>query len=194
MYRALLIAATVGSLIAGVYSWIGRMRPEPLPPDAARLETATFAGGCYWCMEPAFDRLPGVVHVRAGYAGEADRRREAVEVRFDPQRTTYAVLLDQFWRNVDPLDDRGQFCDSGIEYTSAIYPRGEGQLRLAEASRQAMEVRLEKQVSTSVVVSGAFEPAAEYDQNYYRKHPVRYAFYRLNCGRDARLSEVWGAR
>lgn len=190
MQRGVFVVAVVALLTAGVFSWRARTRPEPLPADAARLAKATFAGGCYWCMEPAFDRLPGVVHVQAGYAGEANERREAVEVLFDPRRVGYASLMDVFWRNVDPVDGRGQFCDVGREYTSAIYPHGPEQVRLAVESKLQIETRRGSSVVTAIVASGQFEAAAEYDQNYYRKHPVRYAFYRLNCGRDARLAEV----
>ncbi|MGK2858844.1 MAG: peptide-methionine (S)-S-oxide reductase MsrA [Thermoanaerobaculia bacterium] len=165
-----------------------------MPSDTARFEKATLAGGCYWCMEPAFDCLPGVIHVRAGYAGEATERREAVEILFDPATIGYTALLEVFWSSIDPLDDRGQFCDVGSEYTSAIYPHGETQRKLAEESKREIEARRRGGVVTAIVTTDRFEPAAEYDQNYYRKHPVRYAFYRLNCGRDARLADIWGAR
>ena len=194
MRRALFIVVACGLLVAGAVSWRARTRPEPMPAGAQRLDKAIFAGGCYWCMEPAFDRVPGVVHVRAGHAGEGAERREAVEILFDRQRVEYAALLAVFWRNVDPVDDRGQFCDVGSEYTSAIYPHGEEQMRLAVESKRAIEMLRGSGVVTAVVASETFETAAEYDQNYYRKNPVRYAFYRLNCGRDARLAELWGAR
>jgi peptide-methionine (S)-S-oxide reductase len=145
-------------------------------------------------MEPAFDALPGVEHVRAGWAGEGELRREAVEVFFDPQRTNYEALLAAFWKNVDPFDGRGQFCDVGHEYTGAIYPHGAAQRALAEASRRGVEAALGRPVVTEIVDSGSFSVARDFDQNYYRQHPVRYQLFRLACGRDARLAALRGAR
>ncbi|MBI2214652.1 MAG: peptide-methionine (S)-S-oxide reductase [Acidobacteria bacterium] len=194
MRTVLAVAAAVLLLAAAAFSWRNRTQPELLPRDGARLEIAYFAGGCFWCMEPEFDHLPGVVHVRAGYAGVGDERRETVEIWFDPASTSYALLLDHFWRSVDPVDDGGQFCDRGRNYTSAIYTRDERQARSAAESRLSIERGLGARVSTVVVPYDTFEPAAEDDQNYYRKHPVRYAFYRLNCERDSRLAQVWSER
>jgi peptide-methionine (S)-S-oxide reductase len=145
-------------------------------------------------MEPAFDALPGVVHVRAGWAGGGELRREAVEVVFDPQRTSYEALLAVFWRNVDPFDGRGQFCDIGHEYTSAIYPHGSVQRALAEASRRKVAKAYDRPVATEIVDSEDFSVAGDFDQNYYRQHPVRYRLFRLACGRDARLAAVERAR
>lgn len=188
-------AAIVAALVAtGAASWRARTAPEPLPAGADRLPKATFAGGCYWCMEPAFDSLPGVVHVRAGWAGEGASRREAVEVYFDPRATDYETLVEAFWRNVDPFDGRGQFCDAGHEYTSAIYAHDRSQLALAEASRREVERRYGRQVVTEIADASGFSVAGEFDQNYYRKYPVRYALFRLSCGRDARLAELERAR
>jgi len=194
MRRFIVVVAVAALLALGASPWRARPAPEPLPAGAARLPKATFAGGCYWCMEPAFDALTGVVHVRAGWAGEGDARREAVEVVFDPQRTSYETLLAAFWRNVDPFDGRGQFCDVGHEYTSAIYPHGAAQRALAEASRRDVEKARGRPVATEIVDSEEFSVAGDFDQNYYRQHPVRYRLFRLACGRDARLAALEHAR
>lgn len=159
-------------------------RTLPAPNGLAR---ATFAGGCFWCMEPPFEALEGVVSVTAGYCGPG--RREAVQILYDPQRVTYARLLDVFWHNVDPTDDDGQFCDKGAQYRTAIFVHDDEQRRQAEASKAALQKTL--RVRTEVLPAGPFDPADEYDQDYSRKHPVRYEFYRLNCGRDDRLDQIW---
>jgi len=142
-------------------------------------------------MEPTFDHLNGVVFVRAGHAGEGTRRREAVEILFNPKTITYEQILDVFWRNVDPLDKEGQFCDRGSDYRSGIFVRDLAQRTAAERSKSAIEADRGITVVTEILDADSFLPAGEYDQNYYRKHPVRYAFYRMNCRRDARLYEVW---
>ena len=151
---------------------------------------ATFAGGCFWCMESPFDRLPGVVSVTSGYTGGS--RVESVEIRFDPSKISYRQLLDVYWRNVDPLTAGGQFCDRGDEYRTAIFFHGEEQHQLALASMREVQKRFKQPVVTEIVAASQFWPAEEYHQHYYRKHPVRYKFYRFNCGRDARLEELWG--
>jgi len=185
------MVALIALVIAGAWSWTTRTAKEPFPESAPGLELATLAGGCYWCMEPAFDHLEGVMHVRAGHAGERTKRREAVEILFDPARISYKELLDVYWKNVDPLDDQGQFCDTGSDYRSGIFVHTTTQRSIAEASKAAIESERGIHVVTEIIDDDSFSPAAEYDQNYYRKHPVRYSFYRMNCGRDARLHEVW---
>jgi peptide-methionine (S)-S-oxide reductase len=168
-------------------------------------ETATFAGGCFWCMEGPFDKLPGVVSVTSGYTGGPVRNptygqvssggtghRESVEIIFDPTKITYAKLLDVFWHNVDPLDNSGQFCDKGPQYRSAIYYHDATQQKLAEESKAAIEKQLGR-VWTDILPASNFWRAEEYHQHYYKKNPVRYHFYRFNCGRDQRLKAVWGS-
>ncbi len=177
------------------------MGPAPASPRAV----ATFAGGCFWCMESPFDHLPGVVSVTVGYSGGQVKNptyeqvsdggtghRESVQIVYDPRRVTYAQLLDVFWHNVDPTDNTGQFCDKGPQYRSAIFYHDETQKRLAEASKQNVEKRL-GHVATDILPASEFYRAEEYHQHYYKKNPVRYRFYRLNCGRDHRLAAVWGS-
>ncbi len=176
-------------------------------PAARRLEKATFAGGCFWCMESPFDKLGGVVSVTVGYTGGRTAKptyeevssggtghAESIEVVFDPAKIGYAQLLDVFWRNVDPTTPNRQFCDVGTQYRTAIFYHGEEQKALAEASKKALEAsgRLPGRIATEIVPAGEFWPAEEYHQHYYRKNPIRYKFYRYNCGRDQRLEELWG--
>ncbi len=172
------------------------------------LEKATFAGGCFWCMEPAFDKLPGVKSVVSGYTGGhkpnptyeevssgATGHAESVEITFDPAVISYSKLLDVFWHNIDPTVRDRQFCDIGSQYRSAIFCHGEEQRRLAEASKRALELsgRFRGPIYTEIVPASAFYPAEEYHQHYYRKNPIRYKYYRFSCGRDQRLRELWGA-
>jgi peptide-methionine (S)-S-oxide reductase len=167
--------------------------------------TAIFAGGCFWCMEPPFERMKGVVSVTSGYTGGAKKNptyeevsdggtghREAVTVVYDPRLVSYAQLLDVFWHNVDPLDDSGQFCDHGPQYRAAIFVANAEEKRLAMETKAAIERKLGKRVVTDILPAGPFFRAEEYHQDYYKKNPVRYKFYRFNCGRDQRLAEVWG--
>jgi peptide-methionine (S)-S-oxide reductase len=172
------------------------------------LAKATFAGGCFWCMEAPFDRLPGVASVEAGYTGGSVKNptyeqvsaggtghAESVRIVFDPARITYARLLEVFWRNIDPTVKDRQFCDVGHQYRSAIFYHGEAQRRQAETSREALEKSkpFKGGIVTEIVPAGVFYRAEEYHQHYYRKNPIRYRFYRGGCGRDARLKELWGS-
>ena len=172
---------------------------------AADTETAVFAGGCFWCVEEAFDEVTGVVETVSGYtgghvenptyeqvSGKSTGHKEAVRVRYDPARASYADLLDVFWRNVDPFDPHGQFCDKGDSYKSAIFVEGEAQRKLAEASKQAVEKRFGQPVATEVEPASAFWPAEDYHQDYHNTNPLAYKFYKWNCGRAQRLQEVWG--
>jgi len=168
---------------------------------------ATFAGGCFWCMEPPFDKLPGVVSTTSGYIG-GDRANpkyeevssggtghyEAVQIVFDPTKVTYPQLLEVFWHNVDPLDASGQFCDRGEQYRTAIFAHSDGQREAAEKSKRALDAskRLPKPIVTPILDATTFYAAEDYHQNYYEKNPVRYKFYRTGCRRDARLEQVWG--
>lgn len=174
--------------------------------DSGRAE-AIFAGGCFWCMEPPFDALDGVLSTTSGYIGGdlanptyeqvsagGTGHAEAVKVVYDPQRIDYGDLLDVFWRNVDPLTKDRQFCDRGSQYRSAIFYLDERQRALAEASRRELEAsgRFGEPIVTEITAAGTFYPAEEYHQDYYEKNPLRYKFYRYGCGRDQRLQELWG--
>ena len=173
---------------------------------AAPLDTATFAGGCFWSMERAFDQVDGVVSVTVGYTGGhtphptyeqvstgLTGHLEAVQVVYDPGKITYERLVDAFWHDIDPTQADGQFCDHGAEYRTAIFYGGTAQHRVAAASRRALERRFERPIVTAIVRAQAFYPAEADHQHYYRKNPIRYGMYRVACGRDRRLAEVWGA-
>jgi peptide-methionine (S)-S-oxide reductase len=179
---------------------------EPTMPEGGQA-VATFAGGCFWCMEPPYDKLDGVTATTSGYTGgnKSDPtyqevssggtgHTEAVQVTYDPSKVTYEELLEVFWQNVDPLDAGGQFCDRGSQYRTGIFVHDEEQRRLAEASKQALvdSGRFEQPIVTEIVEAGPFYPAEDYHQDYYEKNPIRYKFYRWNCGRDQRLAELWG--
>ena len=171
------------------------------------LEKATFAGGCFWCMEPPFEKLKGVDAVISGYTGgrtenptyeEVSSGRtghaEAVEVHYDPTQITYAALLDVFWHNIDPTTRDRQFVDTGSQYRTAIFYHNEEQKRLAEESKKKYDAsgRFGKPIVTEIVPAGKFYPAEEYHQDYYKKSAVRYKFYRFNSGRDQYLEKIWG--
>lgn len=169
------------------------------------LSTAVFAGGCFWCMERPFDELPGVVSTTSGYTGgtvedptyaEVSRgdtgHYEALEVQYDPEQVSYDQLLETFWYNVDPVDDRGQFCDKGDQYRSAVFYGSPEQRAAAEDSKDAIANRLNETIATEILPAAQFYDAEDYHQNYYQTHAVRYKFYRNACGRDRRLAEVWG--
>jgi peptide methionine sulfoxide reductase msrA/msrB len=169
------------------------------------LDTATFAGGCFWSMERAFDQVPGVMAVTVGYAGGRVPRPsydqvstgrtghlESVQVVYDPQRISYARLVDAFWHDIDPTQADGQFCDHGPEYRTAVFYRDSAELRVAEASLRALERRFGKPITTALLRATTFYPAEEYHQHYYKKNPVNYGLYRVACGRDRRLKELWG--
>lgn len=175
--------------------------------DNTRHETATFAGGCFWCMEPPFDKLDGVISTTSGYIGghrenptykEVSRggtgHTEAVQIVYDPARISYQALLDEFWHNIDPTNANGQFCDRGNQYRSGIFYHDAGQEKLAKQSKAALVERkaFDAQVVTEVTPASTFYPAEDYHQDYYEKNPVRYKFYRYGCGRDQRLEELWG--
>jgi len=181
---------------------------EP-PASGGKLEKATFAGGCFWCMEHPFDELQGVVSVTSGYTGGHTKNptyedvssgstghAEAVQVVYDPAKISYAKLLDVFWHNIDPTDPNGQFCDVGTQYRSAIFYHGESQRKEAEESLRELERTkpFPGKIATLIVPASEFWPAEEYHQHYYRKNPLRYRFYRTGCGRDARLRQLWGGK
>ncbi len=171
------------------------------------LAKATFAGGCFWCMEADFDKVAGVVSTTSGYIGGRSPNptyeqvsgggtgyAEAVEIVYDPRKVSYEKLLEVFWVNVDPTVKDRQFCDVGSQYRTGIFVHDEAQRRAAEASKAALEKRkpFKAPIVTPIETATTFYPAEEYHQDYYRKNPVRYNFYRSGCGRDARLKELWG--
>jgi peptide-methionine (S)-S-oxide reductase len=182
--------------------------PEPPPPYAGPVATAIFAGGCFWCMEQDFENLPGVVEVESGYtagwtanpsypevsAGHTGHT-EAVRVIYNPQMINYPQLVDYFWRHVDPTVRDEQFCDVGPQYRSGIYWQNEAEREVAEASREMlMRSGRFAHIYTELAPASMFWRAEEYHQDYYRKNPLRYAYYRAACGRDARVAEVWRER
>lgn len=175
------------------------------PAAGAGEAVATFAGGCFWCMEPPYDKLDGVLSTTAGFmGGEVEDptydevtaggtgHAEVVQVIYDPGRVSYAELLAVYWRNVDPFDAGGQFCDRGGSYRPEIFVHDEAQRRLAEESRALLQQRFEEEIVVPVSDAGPFYPAEAYHQDYYRENPFRYRVYRRLCGRDGRLEEIWG--
>lgn len=171
------------------------------------LGKAYFAGGCFWCMEEAFEKVEGVLSATSGYMGgtmanpsyedvSAGRtgHAESVEVVYDPAKVSYQKLLDAFWRNIDPLTPNAQFCDHGTQYRSAIFYQTDEEKRAADISKQAIEQskRFKEAIVTQIVMAAQFYPAEEYHQDFYKKNPVRYKFYKYNCGRAQRLDELWG--
>ncbi|MEO8011178.1 MAG: peptide-methionine (S)-S-oxide reductase MsrA [Dokdonella sp.] len=197
-------------LLLGSVTACARSAPEaPATARTAGVGTATaiFAGGCFWCMEPPYDVLTGVISTTSGYtAGSTVNpsyqqvssggtgHTEAVQVVYDPAKVSYSMLLDVFWRNIDPVAVNRQFCDVGDMYRSGIYPVDDEQLRLAQASKKTLQEsgRFPVGIATEIEPASTFYPAEDYHQDYYVKNPVRYKFYRYNCGRDQRLQEVWG--
>jgi peptide-methionine (S)-S-oxide reductase len=177
------------------------------PAAQAQRATAVFAGGCFWCEETAFEGMPGVISVTSGYIGGQKKNptyeevssgstghAEAVEVAFDPAKTSYPKLLEIFWHNVDPFQKDGQFCDHGTQYRSAIFYKDEMQRKAAEESKRKLEEepRFRGKIVTEIVPATTFYPAEEYHQDFYKKSPARYNQYRNGCGRDARLKQIWG--
>lgn len=179
---------------------------EFLPLFAGKMqsvEIATFAGGCFWCMQKPFDELPGVLSTSAGYTGGSKKEpsysevssgstghTESVEIKFDPSKVSYEKLLEVFWKNIDPLDAKGQFCDKGEQYRSEIFYHGKEQKKLAEQSLENIRKKLGKDVATRVSEASVFYPAEAYHQSYYKTNPLRYKYYRWGCGRDKRLEEL----
>ncbi|WP_447987503.1 peptide-methionine (S)-S-oxide reductase MsrA [Nitrospira sp. Nam74] len=172
-----------------------------------RRETATFAGGCFWCLEEALDKVDGVLSTTSGYTGgqkasstyeEVSAGRtghtESVQVMYDPQKVSYATLLDVFWYNIDPTTPDQQFCDKGHQYRSAIFYHDDAQKRLAEESKQRLDKTkpFKEAIVTEITPASEFYPAEEYHQNFYQKNPIRYKFYKYNCGRAQRLEALWG--
>jgi peptide-methionine (S)-S-oxide reductase len=196
------------ALAIGLFSVLPARAAYAASPTGGAPATAkaTFAGGCFWCMEPPYDKLDGVISTISGYAGgktknptyeEVSRgttgHTEVVQVTYDPKKITYEKLLEVFWRNIDPLTPNRQFCDIGSQYRSAIFYHDENQKRLAEESKKALSKRFKEPIVTEIVAYTEFYPAEDYHQDYYTKNPLRYKYYRYNCGRDQRLEALWGA-
>lgn len=204
------VVAAIALLLRAPSSNAAPMRADGVAdtPDTSDGATrkAVFAGGCFWCMEPPFEKLDGVSSVVSGYIGGQVRNptydqvsggrtghTEAVEIVYDPAKVSYAQLLDIFWHNIDPLTANAQFCDRGSQYRSEIFPMNAEERAAAEASKAAIAKKLGRPVVTEITDASTFFPAEEYHQDYYKKNPVRYKFYRTSCGRDARLRELWGS-
>jgi peptide-methionine (S)-S-oxide reductase len=198
----------IGSIACCLFALVSVASPrDGAGQSNARREKATFAGGCFWCMEPPFDEVAGVVSTTSGYTGGrmknptyeevsagATGHTEAVEVVYDPSKVTYAKLLDVFWKNIDPLTPNRQFCDIGNQYRAAIYYHNEEQKRLAEASKEALvsAARFRQPIVTEIAAASPFYRAEEDHQDYYRKNPIRFNYYKYRCGRAQRLEELWG--
>jgi len=205
MRKLLALLLVVVVAVVGVNVWAQRSVRAPGPQAKGEVTAAAvFAGGCFWCTESDFDHIQGVIQTLSGYSGGhvanptyeqvsagGTGHIEAVRVVYDPRRVSYAALVERFFRTIDPLDAGGQFCDRGDQYRSAIFVANAGERRIAEAAKARVERRLGRRVATQILPRGSFYRAEEYHQDYYRKNPVRYRFYRWNCGRDARLEQVW---
>lgn len=201
--------ATLLSLALCLFAAGSDARADSKPVAATqKFAVATFAGGCFWCMQPPFEKIDGVLKTTVGYTGGSvpnptyrqvsaggTGHAEAVQIEFDPARVSYERLLDVFWHNIDPLAKNRQFCDSGDQYRTAIFVHDETQQHAAQASFKALDEsgRLKGKIETQIVPAGPFYAAEDYHQDYHRKNPNKYAFYRWNCGRDARLEALWGA-
>ena len=194
-----LIAALIAVVLT---STPPQARAQAASPASSR--TAVFAGGCFWCVEAAFEGIPGISTVVSGYSGGSvpnpgyervsaggTGHAEVVQVSYDPRTISYAALLEIFWRNVDPFDAGGQFCDRGDSYRSEIFVASAEERQLAEASKSALVKRFGKPIATQITAAAPFYAAEEYHQDYHVKNPLRYKFYRAGCGRDARLAAVW---
>lgn len=202
--KLLRTVALASVMLAPLPALAQQAAPSGAPQDLA---VATFAGGCFWCMEPPYDKLDGIVSTVSGYMGGktpnptykqvtagGTGHAEVLQVTYDPKKVNYQKLLDVFWRNIDPYDKNGQFCDKGDSYRSGIFYHNDEQKTLAEASKANIQKTgpLSKPVATEVTAASTFTKAEEYHQDYYQKNPIQYYFYRNGCGRDAKLDQLWG--
>jgi peptide-methionine (S)-S-oxide reductase len=176
------------------------------PPAAGKTAIATFAGGCFWCVEEAFEKVPGVLDVVSGYTGgtvpnptyeqvsgmKNTGHTEAVQITYDPSKVTFRQLIDWHWRNIDPFEADGQFCDKGSPYRSGIFYHDAEQKKIAEETKQALQARFKKPIATEITAAAPFYLAEDYHQDYYKKNPNRYQFYKHGCGRAQRLEQIWG--
>jgi peptide-methionine (S)-S-oxide reductase len=199
--------AAISAFFAAILLLTGAVYGAASGTDGAPTAKATFAGGCFWCMEQPFDELDGVLATTSGYTGGSKKNptyeevitgatghAEAVEIIYDPRKITFEKLLEVFWRNIDPLTADAQFCDYGSQYRSGIFYHDEKQKSLAEKSKKALQGRFKQPIVTEIVRAGIFYRAEEYHQDFYKKNPLRYKMYRYGCGRDQRLEELWGTR
>ena len=200
----MVMARAIAVLLLAAAAFCGAAFAQSAPP--AGQQRATFAGGCFWCTEADFDKVEGVISTNSGYIGGKEpnptyeqvssgrtTHTEAVEIVFDPAKVSYAKLLDIFWRNHDPLAKDRQFCDRGTQYRPGIFYHSEEQRQAAEAAKKTVQARFAPRVvQTEITKAGTFTAAEDYHQDYHQKNPIRYKFYRLNCGRDQRLEELWG--
>ena len=191
-----IVAAAAALLLAALAAGSG-----PEPGRAASSETAIYAGGCFWCLEAAFDEVDGVTETISGYAGGTTPNPtygdhagylEAVKVTYDPAKVTYAKLLDHFWENIDPFDADGQFCDKGPAYHSAIFVGNDEEKKLAETTKEEIAARFKQKVATEIRPVTTFTAAEDYHQDYHNQNPVSYKYYKWGCGRAQRLAEIWG--
>jgi len=196
----------LGGGIAAILLMAASMAHAAAGVGSAPTATATFAGGCFWCMEPPYDDLDGVISTVSGYTGGTQKNptyeqvttgatghAEAVQVTYDPKKVSYEKLLEVFWRNIDPFTANAQFCDVGSQYRSAIFYHDETQKSAAEKSKRALQTRFKQPIVTEIVDAAEFYPAEDYHQDYYKKNPIRYKIYRYGCGRDKRLRELWNS-
>ena len=197
------ILLSLALIVAAAGMAAAQTAPQPGPGQAV----ATFAGGCFWCTESDFDHVTGVISTTSGYTGGTvpnpgyervsaggTGHAEAVEVTYDPSKVSYQQLLDFYWHSIDPTVKDAQFCDHGSQYRTAIFVRTEEERRLAETSKKKVEAELKKPIYTEIAAAGPFYAAEEYHQDFYKKNPTKYKFYRWNCGRDQRLEQIWGVR
>jgi peptide-methionine (S)-S-oxide reductase len=208
--KALMQNSIIGAVLlaaCALLPWGGVSRAHAAETPASGHALATFAGGCFWCMQPPFEDLNGVIATTVGYTGGhtpnptyhevsegGTGHAESIQIEYDPAKISYSQLLDVFWHNIDPLTPNAQFCDHGNQYRTAIFYHDDTQRRLAEESKQHLEQTMHfgRPIVTQIVAATEFYPAEDYHQKYPEKNPVRYKYYRWSCGRDQRLKEVWG--
>ena len=203
--RRLVFAATATALLGLAFS--ANAQTNPAAASTAVTAKAVFAGGCFWCVESDFDKVPGVISTTSGYTGgktlnptyeqvssHTTGHAEVVQVVYDPAKVSYEKLVEYYWRSIDPTVKDQQFCDHGSPYRTAIFAQNAEQLKIAMASRAALEKTkpFKEPILTEIVLAGVFYPAEEYHQDYYKKNPIRYQYYRSSCGRDARVKQLWG--
>jgi peptide-methionine (S)-S-oxide reductase len=205
MNRRILLAF-IAALALGAAAPASSQAPAK-PAAKPTTAKATFAGGCFWCMEEVYDKVPGVISTVSGYMGGVQKNptyeqvstgrtghAEVVQVEYDPSKVTYAKLIEEFWRNIDPTQKDGQFCDHGPHYRSGIFYHNDEQKRLAEGSRLNLSRNkpFKGEIVTEITKAAEFYPAEAYHQDFHTKSPTRYKFYKSGCGRDARLQQLWG--
>jgi methionine-S-sulfoxide reductase len=208
MFSSLVRSTLSVLLLVAVAGTVSAEEPKPAPSGATQgLAVATFAGGCFWCVESDFDKVDGVVETISGFTGGHTKNptygevgqgqtghAEAVQLKYDPSKVSYEKLLDYYWRHVDLVDGGGQFCDRGNQYRPAIFTHTPEQKKLAEESKVALAKsgRFKEPIAVEIVPASAFTAAEDYHQDYYKKNPLKYRYYRYSCGRDARIATLWG--